>query len=403
MLPQRLETPQGLILPSNAYELPKGVMEWSPSRPFSFAQQTRFKMTQPKIRIATHRGKQAFRWYVDGKPRHRTIKDPNNIEHERIALAAEIMTGQTVRKKKSLTQLLDLWEADLKTISAANADLTTKRARRTIKAAGVTSTDQFSVAKFRTAIHEMKVLVGKRDILLSESSRKYHARSIKQFAKWLTDEEYLDKNPLKGWQLKKVVEERIPRDRFQPDELVELIQSTKDSGVFCRYEGEDRAYLYAVAAMTGLRRKELARLTPQSFDWKNRTVHVDAAYTKDKKMAALPLNAKFARDLRRWMQGIEGELFPRLATQPTDKMVKRDLKVAGIPRKSAEGVRCFHSLRNTYISSLFDAGRSVAQVQRLARHSDVRLTMKYSKPRSDEWSLVDDLPNPLGKNARKGS
>ena len=51
-------------------------------------------------------------------------------------------------------------------------------------------------------------------------------------------------------------------------------------------------------------------------------------------------------------------------------------------------------LRNTYISQLFEAGLSVAQVQRFARHSDVRLTMKYAKPRADEATLVDDLTYP---------
>jgi integrase len=56
--------------------------------------------------------------------------------------------------------------------------------------------------------------------------------------------------------------------------------------------------------------------------------------------------------------------------------------------------RCFHSLRNTYVSQLFDAGLTIDQVQRFARHSDVRPTTKYAKPKADEALLVDDLHYP---------
>ena len=67
---------------------------------------------------------------------------------------------------------------------------------------------------------------------------------------------------------------------------------------------------------------------------------------------------------------------------------------AGLSYKTDVGSRCFRSLRNTYVSQLFDAGLTVDQVQRFARHSDVRLTMKYAKPRAGEAALIDDLDYP---------
>ena len=76
-------------------------------------------------------------------------------------------------------------------------------------------------------------------------------------------------------------------------------------------------------------------------------------------------------------------------------MIKADLETTGLPHTTDVGTRCFHSLRNSYISSLFDAGCSVATVQRLARHSDVKMTMRYAKPRTDEWEVVNDLAYPL--------
>lgn len=55
--------------------------------------------------------------------------------------------------------------------------------------------------------------------------------------------------------------------------------------------------------------------------------------------------------------------------------IKTDLKDAGIPVKTEEGVFDFHAWRHTYISLLAMTGLQPKVVQDLARHSDIRLTM----------------------------
>ena len=169
----------------------------------------------------------------------------------------------------------------------------------------------------------------------------------------------------------------------------------KSTRVIEGYDGPTRAWLYTLASMTGLRRGELATLTPKSFDWENSSVTVPAAYTKNKETAVLPLPRRLAADLEEWLAGKRGPIFENLRRKRTRKMIKADLEAAGLPYKTDVGTRCFHSLRNSYISSLFDAGCSVATVQRLARHSDVKMTMRYAKPRTDEWEVVNDLAYPL--------
>ena len=99
-------------------------------------------------------------------------------------------------------------------------------------------------------------------------------------------------------------------------------------------------------------------------------------------------------DLQRWVSGKLGPIFPGLATKRTRKLIKLDLAEAGIPHKTDVGVRCFHSLRNTYISALFDSGASMPSTQRLARHSTPTLTAKSSKPATYEHAIVDSLPCP---------
>jgi site-specific recombinase XerD len=62
------------------------------------------------------------------------------------------------------------------------------------------------------------------------------------------------------------------------------------------------------------------------------------------------------------------------------------------------GKRDFHSLRSSYISHLADRGLAVHEVQRLARHSDIKTTQGYMTPTADlakrAARLLPDLPAP---------
>jgi hypothetical protein len=62
---------------------------------------------------------------------------------------------------------------------------------------------------------------------------------------------------------------------------------------------------------------------------------------------------------------------------PTMKEIRKDFKKAEIPLKDERGhVVDFHALRTTYITRLQRAGVSPREAMELARHSDMRLTMK---------------------------
>jgi integrase len=89
---------------------------------------------------------------------------------------------------------------------------------------------------------------------------------------------------------------------------------------------------------------------------------------------------------------LEAELQP--ATTESVKIVQARNRISPAPHFQCGRHRCFHALRNTYISQLFDAGLHTAQVQRLARHKDVRQTIKYEKRRTGEAGLVDRLDYP---------
>ena len=77
-------------------------------------------------------------------------------------------------------------------------------------------------------------------------------------------------------------------------------------------------------------------------------------------------------------------------------MVKKDLERVGIAYKNEEGVADFHAAgRHTHITQLLRNGCSVPEAQRLARHSDVRLTMRYTHIGiQDQAKAVANLPSP---------
>jgi len=362
----------------------------------------------PNITICQHRGKLCLRYRINGKPRYRVVQDPTNVEQERIALAAELLAGGSNKLKelqKSLSEHIDDFHADLlAATSEKHAGMIRRRVERVFEAAGTKRVSDIRVAKTRVAISKLRCSPRKRKKkpqdypLLSERSRHHHARAAKQFTRWLVRERRITEDPLAEFRLKKVSIERNPRDRLQPDELRLLIRTTDHSRMEVEgYPGLLRAWVYRLAVMTGLRRGELASLAPESFSLKTRTVTVEAAYTKDGEKAVLPLNKGLSSDLEEWLEDKprDAPLFPGLAEKRTSKMMKRDLEAAGIPPRTSNGTRCFHALRNTYISGLFDRGCDIALAQKLARHSDVRLTAGYARQtREAEQKAIDDLDYP---------
>ena len=59
----------------------------------------------------------------------------------------------------------------------------------------------------------------------------------------------------------------------------------------------------------------------------------------------------------------------------TAELIRQDMTVAGIDLIDRDGNEiCFHSLRNSYISFLANSQTPAKVVQKLARHSDPRLT-----------------------------
>ncbi len=83
----------------------------------------------------------------------------------------------------------------------------------------------------------------------------------------------------------------------------------------------------------------------------------------------------------------------------TAEMLRIDLKAAGVPYETDEGVADIHASRGTYISNVVSSGASVKTCQVPARHSDPGLTIGiYAKASLHDISgAVEALPDLTSK------
>lgn len=111
------------------------------------------------------------------------------------------------------------------------------------------------------------------------------------------------------------------------------------------------------------------------------TVTVEAACSKHRRTDVLPLHPKLIELLPQWLRGLEPDqvLFPKLAKRRTWYMVKKDLERAGIAYETPEGIADFHAAgRHTDITGLLTNGATLPEAKELARHTDVKMTMRYA-------------------------
>ena len=213
----------------------------------------------------------------------------------------------------------------------------------------------------------------------------------------------LDRSPVAGIaRLNPELDVRHPRRALAASEFARLLQSARESGVSIQcYTGEERARIYTLSYMTGLRKSELASLTPKSFDLqaKQPTVTVEAKSSKHRKKDVLPLHPDLVTLICDWTRGTARNepLFPKLQKRKTWLMVKKDLERVEIAYRNDDGIADFHAAgRHTHITELLRNGATLPEARKLARHSDVRMTMRYTHiSLDDQAKALRSLPSPL--------
>lgn len=240
----------------------------------------------------------------------------------------------------------------------------------------------------------VQAAIAKMKALRSARTVNHALAACKAFLRWCSDVDRIKVEP--KW-LKTVkpyneaVDQRRVRRSLSKAELETLLTTTRGlppatmggrSGV-PRYEisGPERSMLYRLAAATGLRANELRTLDASAFQLDGDDPHivVKAGYSKHRREDRQPIRRADAAAFREWL-AVRAGLPVVVVHQYTAAMLAADLKASGIEPKNAEGVVDFHALRATYITLLFESGADPKEVQKLARHSTITLTMdRYVK------------------------
>lgn len=235
------------------------------------------------------------------------------------------------------------------------------------------------LAEFDATDKIARYLAERRAGDLSAHTSNHYLSAVKSFCRWAVKQGRMAASPitLMG-SISTEQDDKRERRALSAKDFAKLITVARGGKKTHGLTGEDRAWLYLVAAYTGLRASELASLSAASFRLAERTVLVRAAYTKNREEARQPIGEDLARMLGGWLAGAGGKgalLWPGKWYRRAAEMLRVDLEAAGLPYSTHEGVADFHCLRVTYITNLARGGVHPSIAQKLARHSVVTLTM----------------------------
>ena len=241
----------------------------------------------------------------------------------------------------------------------------------------------------------------------SGATRGHYLGTLKAFLHWALDDGRILNNPIA--RIENPTRDSEQKGILTPEQFLMLIKTTFEKNALYKdytgstSSGQDRAVLYMLAGITGLRRKELLNLAWDCIilSGDNPYVRVRAAIAKNDKEARQPIPPIAVALL--------GELKGCIKPDPADKvfvsfsrhvntaeLIRHDLEAAEITPIDREGNGIvFHSLRNSYISFLANSGTPFKVVQKLARHSDPKLTYNtYARTfETEEQKALDALPN----------
>jgi integrase/recombinase XerD len=214
---------------------------------------------------------------------------------------------------------------------------------------------------------------------LSSASRNHYITSVKQFFKWLTQENHLLYNPAS--------ELFVPRQGvtlptvLTVEEIEKLMQQPD---VQTPYGLRDRA-IVEMFYSTGIRRSELCNLKVHDISLAQLTLYV--RHGKGDKDRLLPLGARAAQWLEKYVSKVRPQLMLDINEQALflndygapfsdnklgDK-VKRFMKNAGI-----NALGSCHLLRHAMATHMLENGADIRYIQAMLGHADLTSTQMYT-------------------------
>ncbi len=330
----------------------------------------------------------------------RWIESLGSKKRERL-IEIGLVDAQIHASSKLLLQHLDEFHQSLlnKNRAIVHADVQKARIRNVINGCGFRFYGDIHAAKVEQFLADRRA--DKNDGICVQTSN-YYLQAFKQFCNWMVKERRISESPVSHLSsLNADTDRRKERRNLPPEDLTKLLEKTAEGPFHHKLSGRDRAMLYRVAMETGFRRSELRTITPRCLKWdlKVPAIAIEAGKTKNRRHTVQTVRPELLRELRQWIEEREIDRETPLwgdLTNRTADMLRRDLIAAEIPYTDESGrVADFHSLRHSFVSLLAKSGVHPKMAQKLARHSDINLTMnRYSHiSMMDEAKALSSLPS----------
>jgi integrase len=209
-----------------------------------------------------------------------------------------------------------------------------------------------------------------------------YLQAIKGFCDWLVDHRRMPHNPLKTLKAVRINDDDV-RDRraATDDEVVKLLAAARSGAGTMRLTGELRYWLYRVVLATGFRAHEASTLSTSSFclSGAEPVVVLEQSAEKARRGVRQPIRPEEAREFAEWLATMPDDrpLWPGAWWKRAADLLAFDLEKAEVPVVVGGEHLDFHALRHTFVTKLVRAGVRPKEVQILARHRDIRLTMDF--------------------------
>ena len=276
----------------------------------------------------------------------------------------------------------------LKTLTALFAeyralkDLHYRKSRRGFKNAAdrVKRILDFCAFVYPSDIDGVKVLAyidGRRGPKFGASTAEHYRKDFMWFCNWLIEKGHLTRRPF-GRRDKFKGELHHRRRVLSPADKRKLLTAAgASSAKVYRLPGPVRRLVYWTALVTGYRSGELQALTVACLQGDR--LKLAGEHTKNGDDADQPLTRSLADALREHTKGKAPEALLFGKWERGAKMLRADLKAAGIPYATPDGTCDMHALRHTFCTDLFAAGVDAKTAHVLMRHKSIEMTMSYAK------------------------
>lgn len=211
---------------------------------------------------------------------------------------------------------------------------------------------------------------------------------------------YVKVNPAKKV---KLIHDDVRIEIFTDEQIYQMLGyyrrlKTRDKRLFA-----SRDYMLILLLLgTGARRTEIVNLRWSDVDFESKTIKV---FGKKRKIESIVITDKLIRELSSYYlflkkyfdEDIEYVITDRYGKQITQNgihMIMRGLK-AKMNFKDVR-VSC-HTFRHTFCHRLATSGMSVFAIQKMMRHTNITVTMRYVAMWGNELRKQNDEFNPLNK------